>query len=263
MALKAMVKSLDGIDAALKALYRKEGEGDKAVFLLDVEPVEGFALEHVTGLKTTVQKLREADAEKDQRLAAFKDLDATKARDALKKIEDMKNWTPEDKVREQIELRTKEVAAAKDAELGKLTQQHQQLLRGYEAVTVERALTVAAQKAKFVAPEIAARLFRENVKLDDKLQPVVVGQDGKAKQVVNNDGTVRNQTIEEYVAEQARDQQYAPLLAGSGGTGTQGGRQGASGNQNSNGSGKSEVPLHLQRQQIDNDLATELLKSRS
>lgn len=222
MALKAMVKSLDGITEAHRALYRKDGEGDKAVFVLDVEPAEGFALENVTGLKSTIQKLRDSEGEKEQRLAAFKDLDPTTARDALKKVEQMKHWSSDDKVREQVDQHGKQVAAAKDAEIAALNQKLANITKGYEAATVERALIDAAQKAKFVAPNIAARLFRDAVKLDDKLQPVVIGADGKARQVVNNDGTSRNMTIEEYVAEQAKQDEYKPLVAGNGATGSKG-----------------------------------------
>lgn len=221
MALKAMVKTLDNIDAAAKALYRKEGE----VYVLDVEASEGWALENVTGLKSTVQKLREESGEKDKRLEAFKELDPDKARDALKKLGEMKNWTPDDKLREQIEARTKEVAAAKDAEIKALSDRLAGITRGYEAVTVERALIDAAAKAKFIAPSIAPKLFREHVKLVEQngnLVPAVVGNDGKPRTAVNNDGSIRQVSIEEFVAEQAKLAEYAPLIAANGATGTKG-----------------------------------------
>lgn len=254
MALKAMVKTLDGLPDAVKPLYRRDGEGDKAVFVLDVEPADGFALENVAALKATVLKTRE---ERDTLSDAFKGLDAAKARDALAKVEAMKNWTPEEKVAGMIEARTKELAAAKDAELGTVKQQLQALETRYRAVRVDAALTEAARKAKFVAPHLASKLFGERVGLNEALEPVVLGTDGKPVTQVNNDGSVRPVTIDEFVASMARHDDYKDLVAGNNATGTQGTRHGASGSQTGT---QDATPAHVKRQYLDAQLADELMK---
>ena len=59
MALKARLEALEGLDDSVKGLYRQDGE----VFLLDVEGVDGWALEDIGGLRTTVQKERKAARE--------------------------------------------------------------------------------------------------------------------------------------------------------------------------------------------------------
>lgn len=259
MALKAMVKTLDGVDAAHKALYRKDGEGDKAVYLLDVEPVEGFVLENVTGLKTALEKERTTKGELETKLADFKDLDPAKAREALTKVDAMKNWSSDDKVKEQVDQHGKKVAAEKDAEIGALKAQLQKLTGGYAAVTIDNALTDAATEAKFIAPKIAAKLFRDSVKLGEDLKPQIVDAAGKPVTVTNNDGTSRAMTIKEFVESQAKLPEFAPLIAGAGATGTKG--PGPADSRTNPTQGQQQTtPLHLQRQQIDTQLGEEIAK---
>lgn len=220
MALKAMLKTLDGLEAPVKALYKQDG--DK--FMLDVEPTEGFELVG-GGLKTALLKEREAREAAEKRIEQFKDVDPDKARDALKKVDAMKNWTPDEKVRELIEVKTKELAAQKDAEYAPKLKSAEATRKAYESLVIDKALEDAAAKHKFLAPALAPKLFRESVSLvekDGKLLPVVLGQDGKPAMKVENSGATRNVTIDEFMAEKAQDPMYAPLIAGNGATGTQG-----------------------------------------
>lgn len=221
MGLKAMVKVLDGLPDAVKPLYRREGEGDKAVYLLDVEAVDGWELTG-SGLKSALGKLRDEREALAGQLEGFKGLDAAKARDALAKVEAMKSWTPEDKVLQQIEAKTRELAAAKDIEIGALKQQLDALNGRYREVRINAELTDAAAKARFVAPHLAPRLFGDRIQLNEKLEPVVIGANGKPLTRILNDGTILPVTIAEFVAEQARLDDYKPLVAGNNATGTQG-----------------------------------------
>jgi len=222
MALKAMLKTLDGLNDAQKALYKQDG--DK--FMLDVEPVDGFELVG-GGLKSALLRERENREAAEKRLERFKDVDPDKAREAFEKVKSMDTWTPGEKTQELIEKRGKEVAALKDAEYAPKVKHAEAIRKAYESLTLEKALEDAAAKHKFIAPKLAPKLFRENVRLEEKdgvFTPVVVGQDGKPVKQVNKDGTDRYLTIEEFVAQKAQDKEYAPLIAGNGATGTQGGR---------------------------------------
>lgn len=227
MALKAKLENLEGVTDAHKALYRKEGDA----YLLDVEPVEGYVLENVTALKGALAKEREQAAERGKALEAFGDLDPGTARDALTKVGQMKNWSSDEKVKEQIEARGKEVAAAKDAEYGPKLQALDSVRKAYEVLTIDNALRDAGVKAKFLAPALVPRLLRDAVKLDEregKLTPVVMDANGKPRVVINNDGTSRDMSIDEFVAEQAKLPEYLPLIAGStasGSTGSAGSQQ--------------------------------------
>ena len=262
MALKAMLKNLEGVSDAHKPLYKKQGEGDAALFILDVEPQEGWALENVTGLKTALENERETVGTLKAQVKATEGIDPVKAREALEKVESMKSWSSDDKVKEQVEQHGKAVAAEKDAIINQLKTQNETFRRGYEAVTVEQALIDAATDAKFLTPKLAPKLFRDSVRLEEregKLIPVVIGPDGKAMKATNNDGTQREVTIKEFVAKLAASDEYAPLVAGNNATGTRG--PGQTGNPNPGQTQQTEVSPHVKRQQIDNDIAAELLKS--
>jgi len=96
MALKARLEALEGLDDSVKGLYRQDGE----VFLLDVEGVDGWALEDIGGLRTTVQKERKAAREATAALSAYKlpdgnFLDPTDALDAIVRVEEFSKLDPE------------------------------------------------------------------------------------------------------------------------------------------------------------------------
>lgn len=228
MALKATLDKLDGLDDAAKALYKPDGEH----FILDVEPTGGFALENVTALKTALQRERESAEAATKVSKAFDGLDPAKARDALEKVEKMRDWTPDDKVKDLLEARTKTLAEKLNAEKAEIERKLDTYRTQYEAVTIDAALKDAAAKAKFISPALAPKLFRDAVKLHETEQgllPVVLGSDGKPVQVVENNGTVRFQTIEEYVAGMAKTEEYAPLVAANSATGTAGKQPAAGG----------------------------------
>ncbi|MBN2312360.1 MAG: hypothetical protein JXM79_00430, partial [Sedimentisphaerales bacterium] len=102
MALAAIIKdeAYNGLSNDLKKEYVKQDDG---TYRLDVTPVGDFALENVKGLKTALSSERTAREAAETKLKSFDGLDGAKARDALKKVEEMTNWKPEDKVKEQIE----------------------------------------------------------------------------------------------------------------------------------------------------------------
>lgn len=249
MALKAKLDKLDGLDDAAKALYKQDGEH----FILDVEPTDGFALENVTALKTALQRERDSAEEASKKAKAFDGLDPSKAREALEKVEKMRDWTPDEKVKDLLEARTKELAEKLNGEKSELEAKLNTYRTNYEAVTLDAALKDAASKAKFISPALAPKLFRDAVKLHETEQgllPVVLGKDGKPAQVVENNGTVRFQTIEEYVAEMAKTDEFAPLVAANSATGTAGTKPQA--DTGSNGSPKSYA---IQQAEAHNRLA--------
>ena len=165
----------------------------------------------------------------------------------------MRDWTPDEKVKDLLEARTKELAEKLNGEKSELEAKLNTYRTNYEAVTLDAALKDAASKAKFISPALAPKLFRDAVKLHETeqgLTPVVLGKDGKPAQVVENNGTVRFQTIEEYVAEMAKTEEFAPLVAANSATGTAGTKPQA--DTGSNGSHKSYA---IQQAEAHNRLA--------
>lgn len=219
MSLLAVVDSLEGLDESTAALYRAEGER----FVLDIEPVDGFALENVTGLKAALQSERTAKDEAVKLAKAFEGLDPSTVREALEKVESMKNWTPDDKLAQQIEAKTKEVASSKQAEIDALMAKLGATTNALGAVTIERELVDAATKANFVAPKLAPKLFGDDVKLrevDGVFAAVVVDAKGEPRTQVTANGDIVPFTIGDYVLEQSKRPEYAALIKGNPASGT-------------------------------------------
>lgn len=96
MALKAIIEKLDDAPEALREHYRAgtADEGAEGKFVLGVEAVGGFALEDVSGLKTTLGKEMTARKALEKTAKAFEGLDVEKARAAIAKVEELGNIDP-------------------------------------------------------------------------------------------------------------------------------------------------------------------------
>lgn len=90
--IKAIVETLETVDEPFRGLYKQNAEGK---FVLNVEPVGGFALEDVNGLKTALNSERDARKTAESSLKVFEGIDATAARDAIANAEKFKNFDPE------------------------------------------------------------------------------------------------------------------------------------------------------------------------
>ena len=62
MGLKAILKTMDGIPEEIQGLYKKQKDD---LFVLDVDEMEGWALQNVTGLRNALS------SEKEDRRRAF------------------------------------------------------------------------------------------------------------------------------------------------------------------------------------------------
>jgi hypothetical protein len=204
--LKFQLDSLDGVDEAVRALYtEKDGK-----FVLGIEGLP--QPEDVSGLKSKVQEL----------------LDEKKAADkARKDAEDQARLEREENARktgnvEELEKSWSEKYNRREAELnGTLEQERTTLSTQIRDLTVGRTATDIASalaipgSAKALLPHIERRLSVEQ--RDGK--PVVV--------VLDAQGKLSAATLDELKAEFANDTAFAPLIAGSKGSG--GGAPGAGG----------------------------------
>lgn len=105
MALKAVLDTLDGLDAALHAHYTKGADGK---FRLDAEGVED-----VSGLKSALQKEREGRSTAEKALKAFDGLDAAEIRSLVEKFanDEEGKLIKEGKIDLVIQKRTEKVIA--------------------------------------------------------------------------------------------------------------------------------------------------------
>lgn len=221
MPLKALVTDLETVDEAHRPLYvEKDG-----IYVLDVEAVEGFALENVAGLKKTLSIELSGRKAAERKLEAFADLDPEAARNALAKVEEMSTWTPDDKVKEALAARekalndkwSKDYAGVK-ASLDSTTKQLEKHLLDN---AIKDAITERKGNVRLLLPHV-----RQQVKLhktdDGQLVPVVVGDDGEPLFSKKSGSGTAHMSIAELVETIAKTDDFAPAFQGDGATGTQG-----------------------------------------
>ena len=230
MALKAIIDSLDGVPEGVAAHYtEKDGK-----FILGVDPVDGFALEDISGLKSSLAKERKNVKDLNAKDSAFGDLDPEIAKDAIGMVDEMATWTPDEKVREQILAKEKQLITKHAKEMEGLnastemirTQLEDQLIK----VAAVEAITEAGGNVALLLPHIEGQTRMEMV--DGKYVAQVIDENGSPR-VSMKAGSVDGMTIGELVSNLRDSDSYSPAFAGSGASGS-----GAAGS-SSTGSGAS------------------------
>lgn len=223
MALKAKLKNLDGLDEALKVLYKQDEKGG---FVLDVESVDGFSLEDVAGLKSTVSKTREELKAAKEALKGYSDeegnlLDATKARDALGRIDDLAKAADPERVKAAVakqldeqKAESKKLIDAAVAESKLLESQLHEVLVDRDAMT---ALSGKTDHAAVLLPHVKSRIRIDRQK-DGKRIATVVDEFGNP-QLSMKQGSSDPMAIDEFVESMSRQAQFSPFFRGSGASG--------------------------------------------
>ncbi len=203
----------------IKKEYKKQSDG---TFLLDVLAVDGFAMEDVKGLKTALSSERTQREAAESKIKSFEGVDAAKAREALKKVEEMANWTPEDKVKEQTDAFKKQLEDKHRGELGKKDEVLTTLTKQLEKVMIDAEAIKAITENKG-----SATLLLPHVRNSTRMKQTEKGD--YVVEIYNNDGSTRispiagstaPMTISEFVAEMKSNETFAPAFDGTGATGT-------------------------------------------
>ena len=139
MSLKAIVSSLEGLPSEVASHYR-EANGS---YVLDIESAGGFALEDVAGLKSSLAKERENVKKLATAAKPYEGLDAMEAREAMQKVGQMANWTPEEKVQEQMAAKEKQLLAKHLAEVEKVKGEYTNMRGQLENHLVKAAAVTA------------------------------------------------------------------------------------------------------------------------
>lgn len=231
MALKAILDAVEGLPADVAKEYKKRDDGK---FELDVTPVDGLQLANVTNLQSALSKERENARSASDKLRVFEGIDPDKARDALKKVEQMASWSSDEKVKQQIEAIKKQMTEAHGEELAKLNTKLQVIGTALEAAKIDavatQALTEQKGSVRLLMPHIRAltRLREADGSyvvevMDSNGNPRLHGTDGHAM------------TIGELVAEMKGQDDFASAFEGTGASGTgASGSNGHRGNQRFN-----------------------------
>lgn len=229
MSLKAVLDSIDGVATELLEHYvEKDGK-----HFLAVDSVDGLELSDPRGLKSALAKEKSNAAKSKKSLDAFGDLDPIAAREALGKMDEIANWTPDEKA--------KEMQAAFESQLtSKLDKERTQQLSKFETeqkklsdrntVLVNQLnnslINMAASKAIIDAdgePDLLLHKVVGSMKIveeDGKFTAVVIEADGTPRMSTKPGNYEDHMTIEEFIEELKEKPSLKPAFKGTGQTGT-------------------------------------------
>jgi len=218
MALKAIVDSVEGFADEIKAEYKIRDDGK---YVLDVEAVGSTALEDIGGLKSALEKTRGERGALTGKLKEFDGFDMSEAREALKKVEDMKNWNPDEEVAKKIEVKL--------AEMAKLHEKEKQELINHGGKTesqLKKLLITQAATEALLSEKGSVQLLLPHVEKNVRLKQNETSGE-YVVEVVNEQGLQRvgdsqgnPMTIPQFVAEMKKNDEFARAFEGTGQTGT-------------------------------------------
>lgn len=224
MALKAIVTSLDGLPDSVATEYAKNDEDGR--FYLQVDPVDGHALEDVAGLKNTLSGIQKERTEARERLKRFDGLDPDKAREDRARVEEMADWTPDDKVKQLMADQNKQVmekhAAEMEAERAKSAKSREQLGKLLVQGEAHAALSrhkMAKGGAELLMPHIVSQVKLVANEAGD-LIPRVMSADGTERISLKPNSGATPMGIEELVETMKDSDTFALAFAGSGASGS-------------------------------------------
>jgi hypothetical protein len=257
MALKAVVESLDGLSDEIKALYKEAGDGK---FFLQVQPAEGYGLEDVTKLKSTIQALRknnndarkaiapftvDGSTPKGERPGEWELLSGDDVREGLRIQGEMENWDPEKKADEKFGSLKRQLEEKHAKEINGREAKIKSMLRQLEKTMIDAAAIKAiSEKTKIPG---AVELLLPHVRNQARLREV----DGKFRvgvlDPIDPDGAFRptlkegtgDMSISELVDEMSANPTYAAVFSGTGAAGS--GASGGTGHRSSGGMSTEEL----------------------
>jgi hypothetical protein len=244
MPLKAVVDDVTSLPETQRSLYvERDGK-----HFLDVEGVDGYSLEDVSGLKTTFGKEMAKRKQFETELKRFKDIDPDKAREALATLEslgDLDQIKDVDKVvAERFKIRERQLREQYDPQLADRDGKINRLTKNIEGLLIDAAASQALAEAKG-----SVELLLPHVQRNTRVRETENG--GHVVEVIDKDGNARIanskgdlMTIKDLVQEMRKSEAFGRAFDGSGqsGGGTQPGSNGANGG-NPSGPVKSKADI--------------------
>lgn len=250
MVMKAILDNLDGVSDAFKGEYtEKDGK-----FYLAVEPVEGYALENVEGLKTALSAANGKFTGAEKELKKFgsawdKDkgwqhsVDPTKVKTAVAKYDEFSSFDPEkeaDKVAQaKIDAMKQQLVDQHQAELGSATERNALLTSTVNDLLIKQEAATALAGAKGDAVLLMPHIERQTRvgEKDGKFFVEVLDANGNVR---IGDGKGTNMTIVQLVEEMKKSSTFGKAFEGDGTSGS-GKQQQGNGGGSSSGLKRSEM----------------------
>jgi hypothetical protein len=248
MALKAKLKKeeFESLSEEIKSHYVEKDDN----FVLDITSVDGMVLENVDGLKSTVGKLRSSEKTLTQNLSTlesslkemqekYKDIDADQARDLMSKVDEIKNWKGEDKVKEAVKVAESRLQSKIDELVGQHKKKTSDLQDELEDTRVQlqdaivnskiiESITKAGGNVELLMPHVknSVQMIADS---SGKFKPQVIDMNGNPR-IGNVNGD--DMTIDQFIGEMKTKDVFAAAFNGtnSSGPGNRGSEDGKSKN---------------------------------
>jgi len=236
--MKALLtqQEFDALSDSMKALYKRIEEGDNAGgYLLQVEPVGGYGLENIEGLRSALSSTR-AERDEAKKLAkAFEGLDAANVQKKLKQLDDLlKDGTPDEKTKRAVEAMKAQLEDKHTSELNRLTDELTRANNDLHEVLVVAEATSALGRAKgntdLLLPHVVKHIKVTRDESTKKPRVSVIDESGNER-ISLKQGSTDPMSVEELVTHMKKDQRYAAAFEGTSakGAGSAGTNTGSSG----------------------------------
>jgi DNA-directed RNA polymerase subunit F len=221
MALKAVLTAEEHgkLGDGLKSEY-KQVDGK---FILDVTPTDGYELDDVSGLKSSLGKERTAKSALEKQLEKFKDLDPDAARTALTELEELKAIDPKkeaDKLAStKVESAKQQLMAAHSKEVKQRDDRISALTKTVEALLIDSTAAAAIAEAKGDVELLMPHVRKHTrVKEDNgQFSVEIVDKDGNARIGDSKGGPM---DIKGLIAEMRSSPTFGKAFEGDGTTGS-------------------------------------------
>lgn len=222
MAIKAVIGKLEDAPEAIRGNYRaatdSDGEALKGKFILSVDAADGFALENVEGLKSSLGKERTRAETAENKIKKFGDLDPDAARAALEKVKEFEGIDPKkeaDKLAQvKIDAAVKQMGDKHATEIeterkksSGYREQVQKLLIDNVAIT---ALEGKKGDVELLLPHVKSQVrLKEND--DGSFAVEVIDKDGNPK---IGDSQGKPMTVDQLVEEMSKSEKFGRAFEG-------------------------------------------------
>lgn len=224
--LKAVIDNLESVPDGVRGSYRPgtADDGLEGKFVLQVEGVNGWSLEDVSGLKNALGRERTRADKAEGKVKKFGDLDPDAAREALQKLEEFQSIDPKKEADRlaaaKVEAATKQLIEKHTSEINGVKQRADGYLGQVRSLLIDNVATsaLAAQKGSvdLLLPHVQ-RHTRLKETDDGKFVVEVIDKDGNPR-IGDSKGTPMS--VEQLVAEMKQSDSYGRAFEGTGASGS-------------------------------------------
>lgn len=227
MPLKAVVENLESVDEQHRSLYQPERDSDgkdTGRFIVAIESTDGYSLEPVEQLKSTLSKVRTERSDLDKKLKTFEGIDPKKVKALEQEVETLRatDAETEERINKIVESQTTakldEAAARLEQAQGEFQSQLNDSESEKEQLRESLKQVLVSDRAKAIAesisddPHLLAPLLERQMKC-------VIDEKGPRVQFVDEQGTPRigkdinsDMTDSEFIEYVQKEAKYATLI---------------------------------------------------